>query len=175
MGGILKRTAIVFLIGMWAATGGAEEITKEQIKVLDDQVQDIKKDVLDISAKLIQLEEKLVSPPNTQISIFLGIAQDEKFRLDAANIKIDGKAATHHIYTQGEMEALQHGGVQRIYTGNIRNGEHLLEVELIGKSTSNSDYRQSSSYKFIKEAGTKLIEITFAGPGMTNQGISFKD
>jgi hypothetical protein len=180
MGRFLKSALIGLLIGMWVAVSAAEEITakeitKEQIKAIDEQVQDIKKDVLDISTGLIQLEEKLIYPPNTQISISLAVAQGDKFRLDAVKIKIDGKEAAHHIYSSKELEALQHGGVQRIYTGNIRAGEHALEVALIGKSTSNNDYQQNAGYKFIKDVGTKLIEITLAGPGINNQGIVFRD
>lgn len=185
MGRFLKSTAIVLLIGMWVAMSAAEEITakeiakeqitKEQIKGLDEQVQDIKKDVLGISTELTRLEEKLIYPANTQISIFLAVAQGDKFRLDAVKIKLDGKAAAYHIYSSKELEALQHGGVQRIFSGNIRTGEHALEVALIGKSTSNNDYQQNANYKFTKDAGTKLIEITLAGPGTIDQGIVFRD
>lgn len=190
MGRFFKSTAIGLLIGMWVVMSAAEEITtkeiapkemsegqitEEQIKAIDGQVQDIKADVLDISTRLIQLEEKLIYPPNTRMSIFLAVAQGDKFRLDAVNIKIDGKDAAHHIYTVKELEALQRGGVQRIYTGNIRTGEHALEVALIGKSTGNNDYQQHADYKFTKDAGTKLIEVTLAGPGFISQGISFKD
>jgi hypothetical protein len=175
MGRFSKSLTIGLLIGTWMAMSTAEEITREQIKSLDEQVQEVKGDVLDISNKLIQLEEKLIYPPNTQISIFLAVAQGDKFRLDAVKIKIDGKAAANHIYTAKELDALQHGGVQRIYTGNVRSGEHALEVTIIGKSTSNDDYQKNAGYKFTKEMGAKLIEVTVAGPGAGNQGISFRD
>jgi predicted aspartyl protease len=185
MGRFLKSAAIGLLIGMWVIISAAEEIAAkeitpkeisgEQIKEIDEQVQDIKKDVLDISTGFIQLEEKLIYPPNTRLSIFLAVAQGDKFRLDAVEIKIDGKEAAHHIYSSQELEALQHGGVQRIYTGNIRTGEHALEVALIGKSTSQNDYQQNAVYKFIKDAGTKLIEITLGGPGIISHGIVFRD
>src|SRR3989304_679768 len=115
----LKSIAIGLLIGMWMVTSAAEEIsakeisreqiTKEQIKAIDQQVQDIKKDVLDISTELSRLEEKLIYPANTQISIFLAVAQGDKFRLDAVKIKMDGKATAHHLYSSKEMDALQHG------------------------------------------------------------------
>jgi hypothetical protein len=175
MGRFLKSLAIGLLIGTCMAMSAAEELTREQIKAIDDQVQEVKSDALDISNKLIQLEEKLIYPPNTQISIFLAVAQGDKFRLDAVKIKIDGKVAANHIYTAKELDALQHGGIQRIYTGNVRSGEHALEVAIIGKSVGNDDYQKNAGYKFTKEAGTKLIEVTVAGPGAGNQGISFKD
>lgn len=180
MGSFLKVAAICLLAGMWVTMGMAAEIvdkvvTKEQIRALDDQVQDFKKDVLDISTRMIKLEEKLINPPNTQISVFLSVAEGDKFRLDAVNIKIDGTATSHHIYSSKELEALRHGGVQRIYTGNIRTGEHVLNVELIGKSPGDKDYQERSDHKFTKDVGAKLIEITLAGTGSSKQGINFRD
>lgn len=175
MARLLKSAVIGLLIGMWVAVSAAEEVTKEQIKGLDEQVQDIKKDVLGISTELTRLEEKLTYPPNTQISIFLAMAPGEKNRPDAVKIKIDGKEAANHIYSVKESEALQHGGVQRVYIGNIRTGKHVLEVSSFGKTASNSDYQQNADFKFTKDVGIKLIAITIAGPSLVNQGISFKE
>lgn len=153
----------------------AEEVSREQIKGIDEQVQDIKKDVLAISTDLTQLEEKLLYPSNTQVSLFVSLAQGEKFRLDAMEIKIDGKDAAHHLYTFKELEALQKGGVQRIYTGNIRSGEHTLDVTLIGKTAGNSDFHHSAHYTFTKDVGPRLVEIKLAGPGASSKDIEFKD
>jgi hypothetical protein len=153
----------------------AEEVSKEQIKGLDEQVQDIKKDVLGISAELTQLEEKLLYPSNTQVSVFVSFEKGAKFRLDAAKLKIDGKDVTYHIYTFKELEALQSGGVQRLYTGNVRAGEHTLDVSLIAKTSGSSDDLQSASYKFTKSVEPKLIEIALSGPGSSSQRIVFKN
>ena len=169
-----KSVVVGVLLWMWMAVSMAEEVSREQIKGLDEQVQDIKKDVLGISAELTQLEEKLIYPSNTQVSLFITLLKGDKFRLDAVKIKIDGKDAMHHIYTFKELEALQSGGVQRIYTGNIRSGEHTLEVSLIGKS-GNSDYLKNATHKFTKTVEPKLVEIILAGPASSNQSIGFKD
>lgn len=170
-----KNVMVGMLLCLWALGCMAEEVSKEQIKGLDEQVQDIKKDVLGISAELTQLEEKLIYPSNTQVSVFVTLVKGDKFRLDAVKIKIDGKDVMHHIYTFKEIEALQSGGVQRLYTGNIRTGEHNIDVSLIGKSSTNKDYLQNNSFKFTKTVEPKLIEITLAGPGSSNQHIGFKD
>jgi hypothetical protein len=167
-------TLLGLSISLAAGVSVAEEVSREQIKGIDEQVQDIKKDVLGISSELTQLEEKLLYPSNTQVSLFISLAQNEKFRLDAVDIKIDGKETTHYLYTFKELEALQKGGVQRIYTGNVRSGEHTLDVTLIGKTAGNSEYRQSASYKFTKDVGPRLVEITLAGPGASKH-IEFND
>ena len=164
--GLLKSTVIGILVGMWMTASLAAEVSKTQVKGFDEQVQDIKKNILGIAAELTQLEEQLLFPSSTQLAVFVALAQGDKFRLDAMTIKIDGKDATHYIYTAKELEAMQRGGVQRLYTGNIETGEHTLDVDLIGKSTSNKDYQHSASYKFVKGIkGAKLIAITLSGSG----------
>ena len=171
----MKNLLMSSLFMLCIASATADQVSREQIKGLDEQVQDIKKDVLGISAELTQLEEKLIYPSNTQVSVFVSLIKGDKFRLDAVKLKLDGKDVTHHIYSFKELEALQNGGVQRLYTGNVRAGEHTMEVLLMGKGGGNSDYRQSSSYKFTKSVEPKLIEVTLAGPASGAQSIVFKD
>ena len=187
MGKFLKRVSIIILIGMWmSASTAAELATKEvisnQLKELDVQVQDVKKDMLDISTRLIQLEDRYIYPDDTRLSIFLSVAEGDIFQFDTVMISIDGKNNKQHIYTPREVAALQHGGVQRLYTGSILNGPHVLEVVMTRKSVSNRDYLKIAEYKFTKEAGTKFIEINLARPGssdqitsVSEQIISFKD
>lgn len=148
----------------------AQEVSKEQIKGLDEQVQEIKSDVLSIAAELNQLEEKLLYPSQTQIAIFVSLAEGETFRLDAVDIQVGGKPVAHHLYTFKELEALRKGGVQRIYTGNIRTGEHAMQVTLLGKSKGGNDFQRTESFTVQKDVGPAVVEISLA-----HQSISLKD
>jgi len=145
----------------------AQEIPKEQIKGLDEQVQEIKSDVLGIAAELNQLEEKLLYPSSTQVAIFVSLVNGETFRLDAVEIQLEGKPVAHHIYTFKELQALQKGGVQRIYTGNIRTGDHDLQVSVMGKSAGGADVRKTKRFKVNKDVGPKIVEISLAAQSIT--------
>ena len=148
----------------------AEEVSQEEIKGLDEQVQEIKSDVLSIAVELNELEEKLLYPSNTQIAIFVSLADGETFRLDAVDVQLGGKSVAHHLYTFKELEALRKGGVQRIYTGNIRIGEHAMQVTILGKSEGGNDFQRTESFKVHKDVGPEIVEITLA-----QQSIGFKD
>ncbi len=158
-----------------AAAELGKSASKEQNKGLDEQVQEIKTDVLSIAAQLNQLEEKLIYPSDTQVAIFVSVAKGEKFRLDAVDIGLDGKSVAHHLYTFKELEALQKGGVQRIYVGNIRTGDHALEVTVIGKSGGGSDFQKGESFRITKNIGPKLVGVVLAGPGIGSKTITMKD
>ncbi len=145
----------------------AEEVSKEQIKGLDEQVQEIKSDVLGIAAQLSLLEEKLLYPSTTQTAVFLSLVSGETFRLDSVEIQLDGKPVAHHLYSFKELEALQKGGVQRIYTGNVRSGEHEVQVQVLGKTAGGADLRQSERHTFTKGAGPRIVEISLAARNIT--------
>ena len=144
-----------------------QEISREQIKGQDEQVQDIKSDVLGISVELNRLEEKLLYPSNTQVAVFVSLVSGETFRLDSVEIQLDGKPVAHHLYTFKELEALQKGGVQRIYTGNVRSGEHDLQVVVAGKTGGGADFEKSERFKVNKDVGPKIVEISLAAQSIT--------
>lgn len=143
----------------------AEKISKEQIKGLDEQVQDIKKDVLGISAELNLLEEKLLYPSNTQISFFVSMSNSEAYSPDAIQLKLDDHAIAHHIYSFKEVDALRRGGVQRVYTGNVRTGDHTLEVFVAGK-LSGAEKKSSASKTVNKGIGPRFLEIHIDASGV---------
>jgi len=159
----------ILILGL-SLTASGQEVSKEQIKGLDEQVQEIKSDVLSIAAQLNQLEEKLLYPSNTQVAVFVSLVDGETFRLDSVEIQLDGTPVAHHIYTYKELEALQRGGVQRIYTGNIRAGEHDLQVLVIGKSAEGVNFRKKKNFKVDKDVGPEIVEIALAAQNIVFKG-----
>ena len=90
------------------APAWADDAYRQQIKGLDEQVQEVKSDVLSIAAELNQLEEKLLYPSNTHVAVFVTLAEAEAFRLEvrhwlAKNLTDDIKG----LYNRGEMDIQQ--------------------------------------------------------------------
>lgn len=153
-----------------AAPAHAEEVSRAQIKGLDEQVQEIKSDVIAIAAELNQLEEKLLFPSQTQVAVFVSLAKGEEFRVDSLEVRLDGETVATHLYTFKELEALQNGGVQRIYTGNLRTGSHNMHVLLKGKAVGGSHFERSGTFGIQKDVGPAFVEIVLA-----KQSIGFQD
>lgn len=171
----IRSLLLVACIAMPASGAFADELSGENMRSLDGQVQEIKADVLDIASDLGNLEERLLYPSNTQLSVFVALAEDEKFRLDAVKVEIDGNLASHHIYSYQELEALQKGGVQRIYTGNIVTGDHDIRVTMLGKLENGEDFSTSDSFSFAKGIKPKALGVRLAGPGSGRSGIEVGD
>jgi hypothetical protein len=157
--------AFALLGAISGVAGRAEEVSKQQMQSLDEQVQEIKSDVLGIASELNQLEERLLYPSDTQVAVFVSMKEGETFRLDSVSVQIDGAPVARHIYSFKELEALQKGGVQRIYTGNVATGDHRIDVSVAGKLPSGADFARSQTFSFSKKVDPKLVGITLADAG----------
>ena len=159
----LKKFWIVAVaaLGVFASAVAVGEASyREQMKGLDEQVQEVKSDVLSIAAELARLEERLLYPSNTHLAVFIALAERDTLRLDAVQIQIDGHPVAHSIYSFKELEALQKGGVQRIYTGNVTTGEHQMEVTIVGRLDTGKDYNRTERFAFSKGVEPKLLGVT---------------
>jgi hypothetical protein len=158
----------------WAQQNDQQKQADQQkMRGLDEQVQEVKSDVLSIGQELNRLEEKLLYPSGTQVSIFIAVNKGDQMRLDAVRLQIDGQLVAHHIYSFKELEALRKGGVQRIYVGNVSSGDHKIEIVMDGKLLEGgADFSRTESFAFTKEVKPKLLGLTLAGPNAGSNSIT---
>ena len=160
------RSRLIVCVALWSLLGfGAAQAASpgDQMQSLDEQVQEIKSDALSIAAELNRLEEKLLYPSNTQVAFFVSLADGQDFRLDSLHLQMDGELVAHHIYSFKELEALEKGGVQRVYQGNVATGEHQLEVAVAGKLPNGSDFSNVAQLSFEKTVEPRLVEVSLTG------------
>lgn len=138
------------------------ESNSEEFRTLDEEVQDLKKLAVDLNRDLFLLEEELLFPANTQVAIFISMDVGEFFGLDSVELTLDGEDVTSYLYTDREVTALHRGGVQRLFVGNLRAGEHELVAVFTGEGPHTRDYRRGASLTFDKGIGPKYIELTIS-------------
>ena len=137
----------------------APPVPQQEFRTLDTQVQSLKQEVLELNRDLFVLEEELLFPATTQVAVFLSLDVGKFFQLDSVQIKIDDKIVANYLYTERELTALARGGVQRIYTGNLRVGKHELVAFFVGKGPHDRDYRRGTTVAFEKTGEPKFIEL----------------
>lgn len=162
--------ALLLLLSWTGLVSAAQPISSEQIKGLDEQIQEIKSEVLSISAELNLLEEKLLYPSHSQVALFVSIAAEDEFRLDSVSIQLNGIAVADHIYSYKELEALQKGGVQRIYSGNLKSGTHQGLVRYSGLTQAGAPFSREHQFSLKKGTGPGFGEIV-----LTQQAATFND
>jgi len=126
---------------------------------LDERIQDLKKQTVELNRDLFVLEEELLFPANTQVAVFVSVDVGKFFALDSITLKIDNREVSDYLYTPREVAALLRGGVQRLYVGNLKSGEHELVAFFNGKGPNDRDYRRAASIRFEKGLGAKYLEL----------------
>lgn len=126
---------------------------------LDDRIQDVKGDVIRLNRDLLVLEEELLFPANTQVAVFVSMDVGKMFELDSLQLKLDDKLVASYLYSPLEVQALHRGGMQRVYLGNLKSGEHEVVAFFTGKGPHFRDYKRGTTVKFEKGADPKYIEL----------------
>lgn len=124
--------------------------------------QKLKTEVIELNRALFKLEEELLYPADTQIALFLSLQTKNKFLLDSVEIKIDGQIATTYLYTDSEIKALEKGGIQRLYLGNISSGPHKVTAVFNGQGLNDHYFRREKTFSFEKSNRSKFIEMALS-------------
>ena len=126
---------------------------------LNREMESIKKDLLELRRDLVVLEEDLLFPASSQVAVFVGVDAGTFFQLDAVTLKINGKEVTHHLYTEKQVDALYRGGVQKLFTGNVKQGENTVTAFFTGRGPAGRDYRRASTVTFEKTFEPAFVEL----------------
>ncbi len=144
-------------LGADAAEGAAAP--DQQRSALDAEVQSLRREVVDLNRDLFMLEEDLLYPASTQIAVFVSMDVGTFFALDSVQLKVDDKEVANYLYTEREQDALKRGGVQRLWLGNLKAGEHEVTAFFTGKGTHERDYKRGATLRVEKGVGAKYVEL----------------
>jgi hypothetical protein len=126
---------------------------------LDAEVQGLRREVVDLNRDLFMLEEDLLFPASTQVAVFVSMDVGTFFALDSVQLKVDDKEVANYLYTDREQDALKRGGVQRLWLGNLKAGEHEVTAFFTGQGPNDRDYRRGTTLKVAKGVGAKYVEL----------------
>ena len=66
---------------------------------------------------------------------------------------------SHYLYTDKQVDALFRGGVQRLFVGNVRQGNNRLTAFFTGRGPSGRDYRRAATVEFDKTFEPSFVEL----------------
>ena len=164
---IIKSFAASLCLLLSAHTALAEEPASSVS--LDENIQTLKEDVIALNRDLFILEEELLYPSNTQVAVFVSLDVGKFFSLDSVQLKVDDKVVSNYLYTEREVEALHRGGIQRLYMGNLKAGEHELVAIYTGKGPNGGDYRRGATHVINKTLGARFVELKIIDNPLSEQ------
>ena len=140
------------------AAGSAAEAPVDR-SALDAEVQSLRREVVDLNRDLFMLEEDLLFPASTQVAVFVSMDVGTFFAIDSVQLKVDDKEVANYLYTEREQEALKRGGVQRLWLGNLKAGEHEVTAFFTGQGPHARDYKRGTTLTVEKGIGAKYLEL----------------
>jgi hypothetical protein len=160
----MKTAFITFLAALAAsmpafADEAAATTAPEDRSVLDSEVQSLRREVVDLNRDLFMLEEDLLFPASTQVAVFVSMDVGTFFAVDSVQLKVDDKEVANYLYTEREQEALKRGGVQRLWLGNLKAGEHEITAFFVGQGPHERDYKRGTTLQVEKGVGAKYVEL----------------
>lgn len=155
----LTTFSLIFLTALSISFSSVNMAAEQSIQA---SAQKLKADVVELNRALFKLEEELLYPADTQVALFLSLKTKSNFLLDSVEIKIDGRIATTYLYSESEIKALEKGGIQRLYMGNISSGPHKLSAVFNGQGANDHYFRKEKSFNFEKSNRSKFIEISLS-------------
>ena len=168
----IKRTwcyLICFLVIVMSYQASAQQtVSDENLSIessliksngIANDIEQIKKEVLKLNRELFILEEDLLFPASTQISVFVSVDTGRFFTLDSVELKINDQEVAGFLYTKRQRESLEQGGIQRLFKGNLKTGQHQLTAIFIGLDHEQRTVKRAVTYQFVKEDDAVMIEL----------------
>jgi hypothetical protein len=134
-----------------------------------EAIADIQEQILQLNRDLFLLEEDILFPPNTQVVVYVSWQGQTFFNLDTIELKVGTETVAAHLYTERQKQALQGGGLQRLYLGNLRAGGHEVTAVVTGLGPENRSYRRATSLTVQKTAAPLRLALRIQDNGTTQQ------
>lgn len=122
------------------------------------KVESLKESVLTLNRDLLILEEELLYPASTQVAVYVSMDLGTFFALDAIKLEIDNQLVASELYTDKQTNALFRGGVQRLYVGNLKTGEHEISAFFTGRGPQ-KDYKRGAKLVIKKGQDPVVLEL----------------
>ncbi len=138
---------------------------------LSQEIETLKQAMINLNRDLFILEEDLLFPSSTQVAVYMAMDVGQFFKLDAVELKINSEVKTYYLYTDRQLDALFRGGVQKLYVGNLNQGEHELTAFFIGIGPENREYKRAVTLNFTKDEEPLAIELNVQDSELKQQPI----
>lgn len=63
------------------------------------------------------------------------------------------------LYTERQRKALEQGGIQRLFKGNLKMGQHQITAIFIGVDQEQRTVKRAITHQFEKEDDAVMIEL----------------
>lgn len=126
---------------------------------LDAEIEELKAEVIELNRELYDLEEQLLYPATTSFAVYVSMDDIDEFTVSSIKLNLDQQDVTSHLYTKEQVEALRRGGIQKIFSSNLKPGVHKLTAEIQGVDRDGRAMKRLVVADFGKARSSKYLEV----------------
>ena len=130
------------------------------------RVDDLQQQVIELQRDTLVLSESAL-PANRRLTVFISVEPGLPLTLESVQLQLapDGASLARRSYTDAENDALQKGGAQRLYTGTLSSGKHVMEAVVETRGKDGAKRLLTGKASFRSGGGPNTLEIELAGRG----------
>ncbi|WP_227718095.1 AraC family transcriptional regulator [Microbulbifer sp. Q7] len=132
-------------------------------------LEDLKQEVLKLNRDLLVLEEDLLFPAQSQVAVYVSMDVGHFFNLDSVKLHIDNKLVETHLYTEHQKKALFRGGIQPLFKGNLKSGEHTVTAYFTGIGPEQREFKRAATLELKKTDEPAVIELRISDSSSKQQ------
>ncbi|MBN8429791.1 AraC family transcriptional regulator [Microbulbifer salipaludis] len=132
-------------------------------------LEDLKQEVLKLNRDLLVLEEDLLFPAQSQVAVYVSMDVGHFFDLDSVKLHIDNKLVETHLYTEHQKKALFRGGIQPLFKGNLKSGEHTVTAYFTGIGPEQREFKRAATLELKKTDEPAVIELRISDSSSKQQ------
>jgi len=123
---------ILYFLLLLIATINTQAEPVQAVSQVSEKAITVKQSVLELNRELYQLEEDLLSPATTRVSLYFSLTEGEFFVPYSVNVSVDNKHIINYIYTERQISALRQGGIHPLQDLNLGPGIHHIKAVVKG-------------------------------------------
>lgn len=148
-----------FLLMFMMASAHASDNVEKDLS-LQEQINAQKKEMIALGRDIKVLEEVLLYPSKSRVSVFLTMDVAVLFSLEKVKLLLNDKVVAEHVYSTREVKGFGKGSAQRLFIGNMEPGKYKLTAIFQGKGPRGRPYKRGVKGLFLKANNQKILEIS---------------
>jgi len=150
-------------------TSYALPVFSQEQAQLESEIEGLKAEVIELNRELFELEEQLLYPATTEFAVFVSMENIKGFTLQGIKLFLGENLIGSEIYKTEQVQALRRGGIQKLFSGNLKPGLHKVKAEILGKDLDGRPSKKMLVAEFGKARSSKFLEIKISKDKTQNQ------
>lgn len=140
---------------------------------LQEQITTQKQEMIELGRDIKMLEEVLLYPAKSRVSVYLSMDVAELFSLEKIKLLLNDEQVMEQIYSTREVMGFSKGASQRLFIGNLLPGKYKLTAIFSGKGPRGRPYKRGVTGHFEKANTQKILEISVQDDTSKQQPVFF--